>query len=73
MSDNRLQKWLPLVLLAGALLIWAGLFAAGAYFEPSADRPRHDIRKPLVILAAMAAFLAFWGVALWWRNRRKGR
>jgi membrane protein DedA with SNARE-associated domain len=71
MNRNRLRKWLPLALLAVALLAWAGLFAAGAYFEPSADQPRHDVRKPLIILATMATFLALWAVALWLRNRRK--
>jgi membrane protein DedA with SNARE-associated domain len=65
------KKWLPLVLLGIALLVWAGLFAAGAYFELSADKPHHDLRKPLIILAAMVLFLAFWGLALWLRARRK--
>ena len=36
-----------------------------------ADQPRHDLRKPLIILAVMAAFLAFWGLALWLRSRRQ--
>jgi membrane protein DedA with SNARE-associated domain len=63
--------WLPLGMLAVALVVWAGLFAAGAYLEPSADLPHHDARKPLIILATMATFLALWGVALWLRNRRK--
>jgi membrane protein DedA with SNARE-associated domain len=71
MSPIRIQKWLPLALLGGALVIWAALFAVGAYLEPSADRPRHDIRKPIIILATMATFLAIWAMALWWRNRRK--
>jgi membrane protein DedA with SNARE-associated domain len=65
------KKWLPLVLLAVALVVWAGLFAAGAYLEPSADQPHHDLRKPLIILGAMALFLTFWGLALWLRARRK--
>jgi hypothetical protein len=65
------KKWLPLALLAVALIVWAGLFAAGAYFEPSADKPLHDLRKPLIILGAMAVFLTFWGLALWLRARRK--
>ena len=46
------------------------LLALGAYLEWGADRPRHDLRKPLIILGCMAAFLAFWGVALWRRSRR---
>jgi membrane protein DedA with SNARE-associated domain len=71
MSDSTIKKWLPLALLGLALVIWAGLFAAGAYFEPSADQPRHDVRKPLIVLATMATFLALWAIALWLRNRRK--
>ena len=69
--DNQPRKtWLPLAVLAVALVVWAGFFAAGAYFEVGADAPRHDIRKPLIIMACMTAFLAFWGVALWARSRR---
>jgi hypothetical protein len=72
MNESKSKKWLPLALLAVALVVWAGVFAAGAYLEPSADLPRHDARKPLIILATMATFLGFWGLALWLRNRRKG-
>jgi len=64
------KLWLPLAILAVALILWAALFAAGAYLEIGADKPRHDIRKPLIILGSMAAFLAFWGLALWLRSRR---
>jgi hypothetical protein len=52
-------------------LLWAGMFALGAYLEPGADRPTHDIRKPLIVMGFMGAFLAFWGTALWLRSRRK--
>ena len=69
MSDKQ-QKWLPVAMLAAALVIWAALFALGAYLESGADQPRHDYRKPLIILGTMTAFLAIWGVALWWRARR---
>ena len=71
MDTETRKKWLPLALLAAALVVWAGWFALGAYLEPSADQPRHDWRKPLIVLACMAAFLAFWGVALWRRSRRQ--
>jgi membrane protein DedA with SNARE-associated domain len=67
------KPWFPLVLLAGALVIWAGLFAAGAYLEMGADEPRRDYRKPLIIMSSMAAFLTFWGLALWLRSRRGSR
>jgi hypothetical protein len=68
-SDTR-KSWLPFAVLAVALATWAGLFALGAYLEWGADQPRHDLRKPIVILAAMAAFLAVWGLALGLRARR---
>jgi membrane protein DedA with SNARE-associated domain len=71
MNFETHKKWLPFAILAVALLIWAGVFALGAYLEPSADLPVHDFRKPLIILGTMAAFLAFWGVALWRRAGRK--
>ena len=65
--------WLPLLVLGGALVVWAALFAVGAYLEQSADKPRYDLRKPLIIGGTMAAFLAFWGLALWVRARKNGR
>jgi len=67
------NSWLPIALLAAALAIWAGLFAAGAYLNLGADRPQHDLRKPLIILGCMAGFLAVWGAALWLRARRQRR
>jgi hypothetical protein len=70
MPPSRRKVWLPLAILATALIVWAGLFAAGAYLNLGADRPRHDVRKPLIILGCMAGFLAFWGAALWLRARR---
>lgn len=68
-----IKPWLPLAVLAAALVVWAGLFAAGAYLELGADQPHHDIRKPLIILASMLTFLALWGLALWLRKRRDSR
>ena len=67
------KTWIPLAILAAALLLWAALFAAGTYFEISADKPRHDLRKPLIIFGGMVTFLAFWGLALWLRARRGPR
>jgi hypothetical protein len=71
MSIETRKKWLPLAILAAALVVWAGLFAAGAYLQPGADNPRHDLRKPLIILGTMAAFLALWGLALLIRSRHR--
>jgi len=70
MNNNTRRMWLPLGVLAVALVIWAGLFAAGAYLQPGADQPRHDLRKPIIIMSAMLTFLALWGIALWSRSRR---
>lgn len=70
MDIETRKKWLPFAILAAALVVWAGVFALGAYLEPSADKPVHDLRKPLIVMGTMAAFLAFWGVALWRRSRR---
>ena len=71
MDIETRKKWLPIGILAVALLLWAGMFALGAYLEVGADRPRHDIRKPLIVMGSMGTFLAFWGMALWLRSRRK--
>lgn len=70
MNQSRSKIWLPLGLLAAALLIWAGFFALGAYLQIGADQPRHDVRKPLIIMGTMAIFLSLWGIALWIRARR---
>jgi hypothetical protein len=70
MSNNPRKLWLPLGLLAVALVLWAGLFAAGSYLDLGVDRPHHDLRKPLIIMGAMALFLSLWGLALWSRSRR---
>jgi hypothetical protein len=72
MTDRR-KNWLPYAILAAALVIWAGLLALGSYLEWGADKPRHDLRKPFIILGCMAAFLAVWGLALWRRARRGGK
>ena len=70
MNHDQRRKWLPLAILAAALVVWAGVFALGAYLEPGADQPRHDVRKAIIILGSMGVFLAFWGAALWLRSRR---
>jgi membrane protein DedA with SNARE-associated domain len=70
MNTPRPKIWLPLGLLAAALVIWAGFFALGAYLQIGTDQPHHDLRKPLIIMGAMAIFLSLWGFALWLRTRR---
>jgi hypothetical protein len=70
-QDERPTSWTAFAVLAGGLVTWAALFALGAYLEWGADQPRHDLRKPLIILAVMAAFLSMWGLGLWFRARRR--
>jgi len=70
MTPDRRKLWLPLGVLAAALVLWAGLLALGAYLEWGADQPQRDLRKPLIILCTMAVFLAGWALALWARSRR---
>jgi hypothetical protein len=52
----------PLVIVA--VLAWGVFHAVGAY------RFNHDVRRPLVVLACVLGFLAFWGAMLWNRARR---
>ena len=73
MNDEQRKRWLPMAVLGAALVLWAILLALGTYLEWGADRPRHDWRKPLIVLGTMAAFLAFWGVALWRRGDHGSR
>jgi len=70
MSDKTRKIWFPLGVLAIALLIWAAFFALGAYLQIGADEPKHDLRKPLIIMSSMTIFLLLWGLALWARARR---
>jgi len=68
-SESR-KKWVPLAVLVAALVVWTALLALGAYLEWGADQPRHDIRKPLIMLGSLGAFLAVWAAAFWLRSRR---
>jgi hypothetical protein len=64
MNDNRSQGRLPLAILVTALVAWTAMLALGAYLQLGGDQPRHDLRKPLVILASIGIFLAVWGIAV---------
>jgi hypothetical protein len=71
MNNDQRKRWLPLLLLAGALVVWAGLLALGAFLDLGANAPPRRLVKPVAILGAMCVFLAFWGLALWLRSRNK--
>jgi hypothetical protein len=71
MNPNQRKNWLPLGILAAALIVWSGWLALGSYLQLGADQPQHDIRRPLIVMGSMAVFLGVWGLALWLRSRRQ--
>ena len=54
-------------------LIMIGILAWGAIHAVGAWTLNHDARRPLVVLACVAAFLGFWLAMLSARRRRLGR
>jgi membrane protein DedA with SNARE-associated domain len=71
MNDPRPKSWLLLASIIGALMVWAGLLALGAFLNWGSDQPHHDIRKAAIVIGTMAGFLGIWGVALYLRARRR--
>ena len=65
MSTDKKQTWLPVVLIAGALLVWMGLLAAGAYWAPVGEGKGGDFRKLWVVAATTGGFLLLWGFVLY--------
>ncbi len=59
---ERLLAW-----LMAALVVWALFHALGAWTL------NHDPRRPLIVIACMAAFLGFWLAMLSARRRRLAR
>jgi len=71
MSTNNNETWLPVALIAGALLVWMGLLAAGAYWAPvglaegvEGGAKGGDPRKLWVVAATTGGFLLLWGFVL---------
>jgi hypothetical protein len=71
MNEDERRQWLPLILLATALVVWASFLALGAVLQWGDERRPGSAIKGLAILSGMCVFLAAWGVALWYRSRRK--
>ena len=72
MHDQN-QTWLPVGLIAGALLLWMGLLAFGAYSAPVGQGAGGDFRKLWVVAATTGGFLLLWGLVLVIRLRRSRR
>ncbi len=72
MTTEKHQKWLPVALIAGALIAWMGLLAAGAYWAPvglaedgaTGSANSGDFRKLWVVAATTGGFLLLWGFVL---------
>ncbi len=58
--------------IALALLLWGLVLGLGAALEIRGDEEA-DWRKLVVVWAATACFLCFWGAALWVRSWRSGK
>lgn len=63
-SESRSHSRSIVICIVLALIAWAMFNAAGAF------RLNNNIWRPLVVLACMAAFLAFWMTLLWYRKRQ---
>ena len=70
MRSDQNQNWLPIALIAGAMVVWGGVLGLGAYWAPSGVEAGADFRKFLVLAATTAGFLLFWAAALRARQRR---
>jgi ABC-type transport system involved in Fe-S cluster assembly fused permease/ATPase subunit len=59
---ERIIAW-----IMGAIVVWGLFHAAGAWML------NHDARRPLIVLACVAAFLGFWMAVLSARTKRLAR
>jgi type VI protein secretion system component VasK len=73
MSSEEKNQWLPVLVIAGALLAWGLLLAVGAYLAPGDAGAGRDFRKLWVVAAMTGAFLLLWGGVLWVRARKVRR
>ncbi len=73
MVNDQNKNWLPILLIAGAMAVWGGLLALGAYLAPVGVEAGHDRRKLWVVAATIGGFLLLWGLALAVRAARLRR
>ena len=64
MTTEKTQTWLPVALIAGALVGWMTLLAAGAYWAPVGQDGGSDYRKLWVVAATTGGFLLLWALVL---------
>jgi hypothetical protein len=61
--------WRLIQIISGGLMLWGAYLAAGAAFN-SGDRSLKPLLKGLIILVCCAAFVGFWALLLWMRDRK---
>jgi len=80
MTTEKNQTWWPVVGIAGELVAWMAILAAGAYWAPVGGgeedaAPAGDFRKLWVVAGTTGLFLLLWGGVLWRfavKSRRRG-
>lgn len=65
MSNEKNKIWLPVILIAVAILAWMSILAAGAYWAPNGDGEGGDIRKIGVVAGTTGLFFLLWGFVLY--------
>jgi hypothetical protein len=65
-TNRRMLLWA----VAGGLAAWGALLALGAFLGLDPETPDYDVRRMLIVGGSVAAFLAVWLGAIWWRGRR---
>lgn len=73
MSSEERNQWLPVLVIAGALLAWGLLLAVGAYLAPGDSGAGHDLRRLWFVAGMTGAFLLLWAGVLWARARKVRR
>ncbi|MEM8943777.1 MAG: hypothetical protein AAGD11_01235 [Planctomycetota bacterium] len=72
MASRANQNWPLVAIIAGALLGWMGILAAGAYWAPVGDGDGGDHRKLWVVAATTGGFLLLWvGVLLRFASKQR--
>ncbi len=66
-TNRRVLLWA----VVGGLAAWGLLLGLGSYLGLDPGTPDRDFRRMAIVTGCVAAFLAFWGAALWLRGRRE--
>jgi hypothetical protein len=77
-EKHLLHEWIHWIM--GGLVVWGLLLGLGAYlYFPGGPTPRSSaeeqkaILRGIIVATCAVAFVTFWWVMLWTRERRMGR